>query len=99
MVPFTQWNPRRAFLWKGRDDADSGDEKQRVLYLFEERCEQKGVSIPQESAYSSPLQDSMQKAADFLRAITEVAPRDQRKELVAGWKANVLRSPAQFDMK
>ncbi|KAI1396439.1 hypothetical protein F4819DRAFT_491518 [Hypoxylon fuscum] len=79
---------------RGRDDADSGDEKQRVLYLFEERCEQKGVSIPQESAYSSPLQDSMQKAADFLRAITEVAPRDQRKELVAGWKANLLPFPS-----
>ncbi|RYP74917.1 hypothetical protein DL771_002701 [Monosporascus sp. 5C6A] len=42
VVPFTQWNPRRAFLWNGRDDADSVDEKQRVLRLFEERCERKG---------------------------------------------------------
>ncbi|RYP53150.1 hypothetical protein DL768_001824 [Monosporascus sp. mg162] len=97
VVPFTQWNPRRAFLWNGRDDADSVDEKQRVLRLFEEQYKRKSVAILQDATYSSPLQESMQKVADFLRAITEVGPRDQRKELVAGWKAIVLENAAKFD--
>ncbi len=41
----------------------------------------------------------MQKVVYYLRAITEVAPRGQRKELVDGWKAIVLEHAAKFDRK
>lgn len=96
VVPFTKWNPSKAFLWSARDDADSADEKQRLLSLFGKRCREKGVKILEDAAYSSPLQESMQKVADFLRAITEVAPRDQRKDLVQGWKTVVLGNAEKF---
>lgn len=97
VVPFTKWNPRRAFLWNARDDADSADEKQRLLGLFQSRCAEKGVGILEDAAYASPLQESMQTVADFLRAITEVAPRGQGEDLVQGWKAAVLANAAKFE--
>lgn len=96
VVPFTKWKPRRAFLWNARDDADSVNEKQGCLDLFESRCVEKGVKILQDAAYASPLQGSMQTVANFLRAITEVAPRDQRQDAVQGWKNIVLENAPRF---
>ncbi|KAG9228199.1 phosphotransferase enzyme family-domain-containing protein [Amylocarpus encephaloides] len=97
VVPFTKWNPRRSFLWNGRDNEESANEKQRFLELFNQRCKDRGLDILEGAAYSSPLQESMQKVADFLRAIVEVAPRDQRKDLVPNWRATVLENIARFD--
>lgn len=97
VVPFTKWNPRRSFLWNGQDNEESGNEKQRLLGLFAERCKERDIPVLEDANFSSPLQESMQKVADFLRAITEVAPRDQRKDLVPGWKATVLENIACFD--
>ena len=96
VVPFTKWNPRRSFLWNAQDNEESGEEKQRLLELFAERCKDRGVSILEDAAFNSPLQDSMQKVADFLRAIVEVAPRDQRKDLVPNWRAVMLENVAFF---
>ncbi|KAI2601963.1 kinase-like protein [Hypoxylon sp. NC1633] len=97
VVPFTNWNPRRAFLWNARDEDGSADEKQRLVGLFESCCRERGVRILEDAAYSSPLQESMQKVADFLRAITEVAPRDQGQDhRVGSWKAIVLENTAKF---
>lgn len=36
--------------------------------------------------------------ADFLRAMVEVVPRDQRKDLVPSWRATVLENIARFDV-
>ncbi len=97
VVPFTKWNPRRSFLWNGRDDERSADEKQRMMRLFSERCtERKKTSLLEEAGFTSPLQESMQEVADFLRAIVEVAPRGQRHDLVQAWKATVLRNMEPF---
>jgi hypothetical protein len=96
VVPFTQWNPQRSFLWNGHDDEASGAEKLRLLKLFEARIGKRGLPILDDAKYSSPLQESMQKVADFLRAITEVAPRGQRPELMDGWKQMVLDNIAEF---
>jgi hypothetical protein len=97
VVPFTKWNPRRSFLWNGQNNEESVNEKQRFLELFTQRCKDRGLDVLEDAAYSSPLQESMQKVADFLRAIVEVAPRDQRKDLVPNWKATVLENIARFD--
>ncbi|KAF7553680.1 hypothetical protein G7Z17_g3458 [Cylindrodendrum hubeiense] len=96
VVPFIKWNPRRSSLWNGLDDATSFDEKQRLLELFTQRCEERGVSLLDDANYTSPLQESTQKAADFLRAIVEVSPRDQRQDLVQGWREIVLENIAQY---
>ncbi|KAK0710702.1 kinase-like domain-containing protein [Lasiosphaeris hirsuta] len=92
VVPFTKWNPARSFLWNGRKDASYASERQRLMQMFEERCAVKGVSLLEDAKYRSPLQDSMQLVADYLRAIVEVSPRGQRQDLVQGWKAVVVEN-------
>lgn len=96
VVPFTKWNPRRSFLWNGRDDDKSSDEEQRLVALFTQRCEDRGVTLLEDAKYTSPLQESMQKVADFLRAIVEVSPRDQKQDLVQGWRDIVLENIMKF---
>ncbi|RMJ09439.1 hypothetical protein CDV36_010927 [Fusarium kuroshium] len=96
VVPFTKWNPRRSFLWNGLDNTTSLDEKQRLLGLFIQRCKEKGISLLEDANYASPLQESMQKVADFLRGIVEVSPRNQRQHLVQGWRETVLENISKF---
>ena len=96
VVPFTRWNPSRAFLWNGQDDENSLPEKRRLYEVFLDRCKTRGISIPNDAAYSSPGQGAMQEAATFLRAITEVAPRDEKANLVGEWKDEVLRRISFF---
>jgi hypothetical protein len=96
VVPFTKWNPSRAFLWNGQDGLDSLDEKKRLLKIFEERCKERNVTILKDAEFASSLQKAMQTAADFLRAIVEVAPRDQRQDLVGAWKDTVLSNVAEL---
>jgi hypothetical protein len=50
----------------------------------------------EDARFTSSLQESMQKVADFLRAITEVTPRGQRADFVNGWKKIVLRNIKKF---
>lgn len=96
VVPFTKWNPSRAFLWNGQDSPDSLDEKKRLLKIFEERCKERNITILKDAEFASPLQKAMQTATDFLRAIVEVAPRDQRQDLVGGWKDIVLSNVTEL---
>ncbi len=98
VVPFPKWNPGRSFLWNGRDDEKSADEKQRLTRLFQERYDERKVSLLEDANFSSPRQESMQKVADYLRAIVEVSPRGQRQDLVHGWKATVLQNLEPFDV-
>ncbi|RFU35763.1 hypothetical protein B7463_g540, partial [Scytalidium lignicola] len=96
IVPFTRWNPTRAFLWNARDDADSGAEKERLLSIFKERCKERNVEILEDAQYSSTLQEAMQTAANFLRAIVEVVPRGQKGDLVRSWKDILLKQLEVF---
>ncbi|KAG9496504.1 hypothetical protein J7337_011280 [Fusarium musae] len=96
VVPYPQWNPRSSFLWNGIDTSESLKEKYRLLEVFKQRCKEKGCTLFEEAAYTSPMQESMQLAVDFLRAIVEVSPRGQRQELVQRWKNTVLDNIAKF---
>lgn len=96
IVPFTQWNPRRAFLWNGVEDEKSMVEKKKWMDLFEQRCAQKSILLLEEAKFVSPLQESMHKVANFLRAILEVTPRGQKQDKVSEWKATVLENIGQF---
>lgn len=96
VVPFTKWNPARAFLWPAHDTQAASDEKARLLAMFAERCAQHHVVILEDAKFTSPLQEHMQTAADFLRAIVEVSPRDQQADLVGKWKDTVLENIAAF---
>ncbi|KAF5261614.1 hypothetical protein FOXYS1_7688 [Fusarium oxysporum] len=96
VVPYPQWNPRSSFLWNGIDTPESLDEEYRLLEVFKQRCKEKGCKLFWETEYTSSLQEDMQRAVDFLRAIVEVSPRGQRQELVQGWKDMVLENIAKF---
>jgi thiamine kinase-like enzyme len=96
VVPFPLWNPRRSFLWNASNDESSLAAKEQFSKLFEERCKDRGFQMLEDARYTSSLQESMQKVADFLRAITEVAPRGQRADFVNGWKKVVLRNIGKF---
>ena len=95
VVPFTRWNPSRAFLWNGQDDETSLAEKCHLYAVFLERCETRGINIPKDASCSSPGQEAMQEATTYLRAITEVAPRGEKADLVK-WKDEVLRRISFF---
>ncbi|MCJ1371958.1 hypothetical protein MMC20_003178 [Loxospora ochrophaea] len=96
VVPFPKWNPHKSFLWNGQGNEESKSEKQRLFDLFAQRCKERNVALLEDAAFSSPLQESMQTVADFLRAIIEVVPREQRRELVPSWRATVLEHLARF---
>ncbi|KLP17880.1 uncharacterized protein LW94_10746 [Fusarium fujikuroi] len=96
VVPYPQWNPRSSFLWNGIVTSESLNEKYRLLGVFKKRCKEKGCTLFEETQYTSSLQEDMQRAVDFLRAIVEVSPRGQRQELVHGWKYTVLENIAKF---
>ncbi|KAM5523845.1 hypothetical protein FOXYSP1_14188 [Fusarium oxysporum f. sp. phaseoli] len=96
VVPYPQWNPRSSFLWSGIDTPESLDEEYKLLEVFKQRCKEKGCKLFGETEYTSSLQEDMQRAVDFLRAIVEVSPRGQRQELVQGWKDMVLENIVKF---
>ena len=96
VVPFPLWNPRRSFLWNASDDESSLAPKEQLSKLFEERFKDRGFKMLEDARFTSSLQESMQKGAGFLRAITEVAPRGQRADFVNGWKKIVLRNIKKF---
>ncbi|OTA84799.1 hypothetical protein M434DRAFT_400351 [Hypoxylon sp. CO27-5] len=93
IVPCQQWSPRRAFSWNGQDGEASMAEKKRLWELFTARCEERNLtSFLNDAKFTSPLQ----RVVDYVRAIVEVSPRDQRKELVPSWRAMALENIAHF---
>ena len=96
VVPFTRWNPSRAFLWNGQYTEDSTKEKNRLMEVFKARCSERNVTLLEDAEFTSPLQEAMQTVATFLRAIVEVAPRDEKHDAVGGWKDKVLSNMAIF---
>jgi hypothetical protein len=90
IVPFTRWNPVRAFLWNGQGGADSLTEKEALYEAFARRCNTRGVPIIRDAEYSSKKQESMQTAANYLRAITEVCPRGERQDDIPNWRTTFI---------
>ncbi|KAF1955173.1 kinase-like protein [Byssothecium circinans] len=55
VVPFTKWNPRRSFLWNGKEGEDSVPEKSRLLDIFQGICKKRNLTILEDAEYASPL--------------------------------------------
>ncbi|MDI1493422.1 MAG: hypothetical protein OHK93_005211 [Ramalina farinacea] len=94
--PFQQWDPQRAFLWNGQSGKASLAEKDRLRRQFSERCHARGVTLLQDAAFASPLQEAMHTVANYVRAIVEVSPRNQRVDLAPKWRATALDHVAHF---
>jgi len=100
IVPFTRWDPVKAFLWNGRGDGDREEgrrERERWREVFEERCRERGVwFLVQDAKFATKRQEMMQSAANYLRAVVEVAPRSEGMEGertgdLVEWKGAFLR--------
>jgi len=99
IVPFTRWNPIKAFPWNAQHSPSSDQEWKRLWNMFVKRCQEQGVSILKDQEFSGPKQEAMQKAANFLRAIVEVCPRGEKLELAQGiWKDTFLEQVSAFDL-
>lgn len=96
VVPFQLWNPRRAFLWNGQPGEAGANEKTRLYQLFAARCKKRGLTLLDDAAFLTPLQEAMQNVTDFVRAIVEVSPRGQRRELVLSWRAKASENMRRF---
>ena len=96
VVPFTKWDPKRAFLWNGQGNTESRLEKVRLRRLSDQRCKERKLNVLKHAAYNSSLQESMQNVADYLRAIVKVVPRDQRQEFLPSWRQTLMENLASF---
>ena len=74
IVLFTQRNPVKAFL--SSPPFTKEFEKETEALTFLDRCSRRSVHIARDAEFTSPEQEAMQKAANFLRAIVEVSPRE-----------------------
>jgi aminoglycoside phosphotransferase (APT) family kinase protein len=93
VVPALRWDPVRAFLWDAgaSGDESSGPEKERMRALFEEELRKRGVEKWWEGreGEEGKLVELVWTVVKFTRALVEVCPRGQRKDLVEGWKKSV----------
>ncbi|KAH0362618.1 hypothetical protein KCU65_g7933, partial [Aureobasidium melanogenum] len=93
VVPFTRWNPSRAFLWNAQDNDTSLEEKTALMERYEKRARERGLGyLIDDAKFTSKEQESMQTAANFLRAIVEVCPRNQASGSVMGWKEIAVKA-------
>jgi hypothetical protein len=93
VVPFTRWNPSRAFLWNFEDNDTSMAEKMALMERYEDRVRERGLGYSVDDAkFTSKEQEDMQTVANFLRAIVEVCPRGQASESVMGWKETAVKA-------
>ncbi|ORX37513.1 kinase-like domain-containing protein [Kockovaella imperatae] len=83
IVPAARWNPAHAFLWNGQAGPRSLEEKARLYADFERQCKQRQILVDYKF---TPLQEAIQQVVTYVRALTEVCPRAQQKDSVAGWR-------------
>ncbi|KAE8406194.1 hypothetical protein BDV37DRAFT_270103 [Aspergillus pseudonomiae] len=81
------WEFSGAFLWNGQRNAQAVEEQKRVRALFDERCRIRGVDLLLETEPRFSLQESMQDAIGYLRAIFGVCPRGEKADKVGEWRA------------
>jgi hypothetical protein len=97
VVPFTRWNPSRAFLWNAQDSATSMAEKTALMERYEMRVRDRGLGyLIDDAKFTSKEQENMQTVANFLRAIVEVCPRSQASGNVMGWKETAVKAMADL---
>ncbi|KAI5206840.1 hypothetical protein E4T39_02268 [Aureobasidium subglaciale] len=97
VVPFTRWNPSRAFLWNAQDNMTTKAEKEALMQIYEDRARGKGLGyLVDDAKFTSKEQESMQTVANFLRAIVEVCPRGHREGKVEGWKETAVKAMGEL---
>lgn len=97
VVPFTRWDPSRAFLWNAQNNDTSMAEKTALMEEYGRRARARGFGcLIDDAKFTSKEQDSMQTAANFLRAIVEVCPRNQASGSVMGWKETAVKAMADL---
>jgi hypothetical protein len=97
VVPFTRWNPSRAFLWSAQDSDTSMAEKTALMERYEKRARDKGLGyLVDDAKFTSKKQEDMQTVANFLRAIVEVCPRGQASRNVMGWKETAVKGMTEL---
>ncbi|THX04338.1 general substrate transporter [Aureobasidium pullulans] len=95
VVPFTRWNPSRAFLWNAQESSTSKDEKIALMERYKRRCSERGYGyLIEDAEFTSKEQENMQTAATYLRVVVEVCPRGEGKESVVGWKETAVKAMA-----
>ncbi|THY12194.1 hypothetical protein D6D01_08668 [Aureobasidium pullulans] len=93
VVPFTRWNPSRAFLWNAQENSTSRDEKIALMERYERRCKERGCGyLIEDAEFTSKEQENMQTAATYLRVIVEVCPRGEGMESVIVWKETAVKA-------
>jgi aminoglycoside phosphotransferase (APT) family kinase protein len=93
VVPFTRWNPSRAFLWNTQDNDTSMGEKTALMERYEMKARGRELEyLIDDANLTSKEQENMQTVANFLRAIVEVCPRSQASGSVMGWKETALNA-------
>ncbi|KAI4754833.1 hypothetical protein E4T52_13113 [Aureobasidium sp. EXF-3400] len=97
VVPFTRWNPSRAFLWNAQDSETSKAEKTTLMERYEKKVRNRGLGyLVDDSKFASKEQEDMQTVANFLRAIVEVCPRSQASESVMSWKETAVKAMTEL---
>lgn len=89
VVPALRWDPVRAFLWNGRQDDAAGLEKELLRSVFEDVLKERGIKQWWAQDVSAEVTD-VWTVLRFTRALVEACPRNQRVELVHGWRDAAL---------
>lgn len=93
VVPYTRWNPSKAFLWNGLEEESALEEKRALFRRFKRRCDERSVSfLHKDEEFTSTAQESMQLVQNYLRAIVECCPRSTMLSEAKGWKQSMLRA-------
>lgn len=97
VVPYTRWNPARAFLWNAQDTATSLTEKQALIGRFNTMALEKGKGFLIEDAkFKSAEQERMHSIWNYLRALVESCPRGLHGDLAPDWRSKVEEALADF---
>jgi thiamine kinase-like enzyme len=97
VVPFTRWNPSRAFLWNSQDNDTSMGEKIALMEGYKKKARDRGLGhLIDDAKFTSKEQENMQTVANFLRAIVEVCPRGQASGSVINWKETAVKAMTEF---
>ncbi|KAI4744054.1 hypothetical protein E4T50_05565 [Aureobasidium sp. EXF-12298] len=87
VVPFTRWNPSRAFLWNAQDNETSKAEKTALLGKYEKKARDRGLGyLIDDAKFTSKEQEDMQMVANFLRTIVEAS------ESVMSWMETAVKA-------
>jgi hypothetical protein len=97
VVPFTRWNPSRAFLWNASNSDTFMAEKTALMERYEKRARQRELGyLIDDAKFTSKEQENMQTVATFLRAIVEVCPRGQASGSLMNWKETCVKAMTEL---